>query len=267
MRLEKEKKDLVINNQGLVNHQLWKFEITFKNSHYNDLVSTGNLALTKAAITFDPSKKFVFATYASCCIANEIRMYFRKENKYEKNISIEEIITESDKGNGLKVEDVLKDPYNLEEKIIEKTEYVRLMNIILNCLDGKERLVLLYLIAEKPQKEIVENLGISQSYISRLQKRAIRKTKEIALEEQKYQSKINVEISQNSEYEYEIIFGLKNIVRDKEKIQKISKCIKNMKKKFYFQIEYQKGNVKIQIFPYPEAINLLAKFIQKMEEM
>lgn len=267
MKLKKETENLIVENRGLVYYQLHKLGIAFKSAYYDDLISVGNLALIKAATTFDESKNIVFATYALTCIRNEMGMYFRKVNRYERRkISIEEPLKRQKAENNIRIEDSLKDPYNFEEEMMNKAEYVKLINIILNCLSGKERLAILYYIADEKQDEIAQNLKVSQSYISRLQLKAIRKTKNIAIEEKKYQLKFDMEIACNSEYEYEVVFLLKDVVRDKSRAEKISNWIKTIKKDLSFEIKCKNGNVSIQMFPYPEAISFLAKLIQKMEE-
>lgn len=267
MKLKKEKEELIMENQGLVYYQLRKFGIAFKSAHYDDLVSLGNLALTKAANTFDESKSTAFSTYALRCIKNEMAMYFRKVNRYDRrNISIEEPLKKQKAESNIRIEDSLKDPYNFEEEMMNKVEYTKLINIILNCLSGKERLAILYYIADEQQDEIAQNLKVSQSYISHLQMKAIRETKNIAIEEKKYQLKFDMEIACNSEYEYEVVFLLKDVVRDKSKAEKISNWIKTIKKDLSFEIKCKNGNVSIQMFPHPEAISFLAKLIQKMEE-
>ena len=150
MKLKKETENLIVENRGLVYYQLQKLGITFKSAYYDDLISVGNLALIKAATTFDESKNIVFATYALTCIRNEMGMYFRKVNRYERRkISIEEPLKRQKAESNIRIEDSLKDPYDFEEEMMNKAEYVKLINIILNCLSGKERLAILFYIADE----------------------------------------------------------------------------------------------------------------------
>lgn len=106
MKLKKETENLIVENRGLVYYQLHKLGIAFKSAYYDDLISVGNLALIKAATTFDESKNIVFATYALTCIRNEMGMYFRKVNRYERRkISIEEPLKRQKAENNIRIED------------------------------------------------------------------------------------------------------------------------------------------------------------------
>lgn len=181
MKLSREKQYLVLDNQGLVHYLVNKFGITKTSSEYEDLVAIGTIGLIKAAITFDISRSIKFATYASRCINNEILMHYRKAKLYANDISIYEPIINDYEGNELTLEDMIGDlESNFVEKIENKGEFANLLNIVLNFLKGKYRIVLLYRMGNLIQKEIADKINLSQSYVARILAKAIKDVKKIA---------------------------------------------------------------------------------------
>ena len=166
----RQREDLILNNEGLVYHIMKKLGVASNN--YEDVSSVGKIGLIKAAQAFDESKGVKFSTYASRCIQNEILMYFRKEKHHLGNISLSEPIGYDIEGNEITLMDKIPEStINFTEQIAERENFISIINIILNVLKLREKLVMLYKISGFTQEEIAEKLGISQSYISRIQKK------------------------------------------------------------------------------------------------
>ena len=146
-----------------------------------DLVSIGTIGLIKAVNTFDVSKNIKLATYASRCIENEILMYLRKNNKKRSELSFEEPLNVDWDGNELKLSDVLGTDIELIYKYIEEEVDRELLLEAMESLTKRERKIMILRFGlrknkqELTQKEVADVLGISQSYISRLEKRIINK--------------------------------------------------------------------------------------------
>jgi len=171
---------LIERNLRLVVYIARKFENT--GVAVDDLVSIGTIGLIKAVNTFDPHKKIKLATYASKCIENEILMYLRRNNKLRVEISFDEPLNVDWDGNELLLSDVLGTENdlvirNLEDEVERKLLYQameklsfrekKIMELRFGLRDGREM----------TQKEVADLLGISQSYISRLEKRIIKRLK------------------------------------------------------------------------------------------
>ena len=168
---------LIERNLRLVVYIARKFENTGISTE--DLVSIGTIGLIKAVNTFDPSKNIKLATYASRCIENEILMYLRRTSKLKSEVSFDEPLNVDWDGNEL----VLSDVVGIESDIIvhiEKEVDRALLLTALRQLSGREKKIMelrfgLNTEQEKTQREVAELLGISQSYISRLEKKILKK--------------------------------------------------------------------------------------------
>lgn len=171
---------LIERNLRLVVYIARKFENT--GVGIEDLVSIGTIGLIKAVNTFDPAKKIKLATYASRCIENEILMYLRRNNKTRSEVSFDEPLNIDWDGNELLLSDVLGTDNDSIYKYIEEEVDKKLLVNALDNLSKRERIIVELRFGlndgvEKTQKEVADLLGISQSYISRLEKRIIRKLK------------------------------------------------------------------------------------------
>lgn len=171
---------LIERNLRLVVYIARKFENT--GVGIEDLVSIGTIGLIKAVNTFDPAKKIKLATYASRCIENEILMYLRRNNKIRTEVSFDEPLNIDWDGNELLLSDVLGTDNDVIYKYIEEEVDRKLLYLALQKLNGRERTIMelrfgLNSGREKTQKEVADLLGISQSYISRLEKRIIKRLK------------------------------------------------------------------------------------------
>lgn len=171
---------LIERNLRLVVYIARKFENTGIN--IDDLISIGTIGLIKAVNTFDPHKNIKLATYASKCIENEILMFMRRNNKVRAEISFDEPLNVDWDGNELLLSDVLGTDSDLVLKNIEQEVDRSLLNLAMGRLAFRERRIMELRFGltngeELTQKEVAELLGISQSYISRLEKRIIKRLK------------------------------------------------------------------------------------------
>ena len=170
------KSTLIERNLRLVVYIARKFENT--GVAVEDLTSVGTIGLIKAVSTFDPQKKIKLATYASRCIENEILMYLRRNSKIKSEISFYEPLNTDWDGNELLLSDILGTESDTVYNSIEDEVDKQLLCVALDKLSEREKEIVrlrfgLSGVKERTQKEVADMLGISQSYISRLEKRII----------------------------------------------------------------------------------------------
>jgi len=156
----------------------------YENTGYDieDLVSIGSIGLIKGINTYKIDKNIKLATYASRCIANEILMFLRKNKRKKIEVSLEETLNYDAEGNELRLEDILGTEIDVVPKELEKQVDKELLNKELEFLDEREKEIMtlrygLNNTSEYTQKEVAELLGISQSYISRIEKKVVKKLK------------------------------------------------------------------------------------------
>lgn len=169
---------LIERNLRLVVYIARKFENTGIN--IEDLISIGTIGLIKAVNTFNPEKKIKLATYASRCIENEILMYLRRNNKTRSEVSLDEPLNIDWDGNELLLSDVLGTEEDIITRDLEASVDKSLLFSALHQLSPREKQIMelrfgLLDSEEKTQKDVADMLGISQSYISRLEKRIIKR--------------------------------------------------------------------------------------------
>ncbi len=177
---EGAKATLIEHNLRLVVYLAKKFENT--GIDIEDLVSVGTIGLIKAVNSFEPEKKIKLATYASRCIENEILMHLRKTVRKKMEVSLDEPLNVDGEGNELLLSDVLGTDSDMVYKNIENNVERDLLQESLNKLSHREREIVCLRFGlngaeEKTQKEVADYLGISQSYISRLEKKIIARLK------------------------------------------------------------------------------------------
>ena len=177
---ESVRSTLIERNLRLVVYIARKFENTGVN--VEDLISVGTIGLIKAVNTFDPDKKIKLATYASRCIENEILMYLRRNSKVKAEISFYEPLNIDWDGNELLLSDILGTENDVVYNLIEDEVDKQLLMVAMKKLSEREKEIVnlrfgLNGQGEKTQKEVADMLGISQSYISRLEKRIIKRLK------------------------------------------------------------------------------------------
>lgn len=174
------KQKLIEHNLRLVVYIAKKFENT--GMEMEDLISIGAIGLIKAVQTYKYDKKIKLATYASRCIENEILMQLRKNNKIKAEVSLDEPLSGDGDGNELLIEDILYDERQTLGKDMERSSEQQILWEIINKLGTREKEIMVMRFGllgggEKTQKEVADELGISQSYISRIEKKILGKMK------------------------------------------------------------------------------------------
>ena len=169
---------LIERNLRLVAHIMKKYYAA--DADQEDLISIGTIGLIKGITTFDVSKGARLATYAARCVENEILMYFRSQRKCAQDVSLSDYIETGTDGAALSLMDVVSEDGDLLEQVVQKEDVLRLRKAMDACLTEQERLVIRLrygLDGEKPhrQREVAAVTGISRSYISRIEKRAMEK--------------------------------------------------------------------------------------------
>ena len=179
---ERAKKVLIEHNLRLVVYIAKKFDNT--GVGVEDLISIGTIGLIKAINTFNPTKNIKLATYASRCIENEILMYLRRNNKTKLEVSIDEPLNVDWDGNELLLSDILGTEEDTIYKDLENEAERKLLIKAVSRLSSRERMIVQMRFGlgtpdgeEKTQKEVADLLGISQSYISRLEKKIMQRLK------------------------------------------------------------------------------------------
>ena len=180
---EQEARSMLIeHNLRLVVYIAKKFDNT--GVGVEDLISIGTIGLIKAINTFDPVKKIKLATYASRCIENEILMYLRRNSKTRMEVSIDEPLNVDWDGNELLLSDILGTDDDVISRKMEDEVEISLLGKAISKLSPREQLIIRLRFGlnntdgeEKTQKEVADILGISQSYISRLEKRIMKRLK------------------------------------------------------------------------------------------
>lgn len=176
------KSELIEHNLRLVVYIAKKFDNT--GIGVEDLISIGTIGLIKAINTFNPTKNIKLATYASRCIENEILMYLRRNNKTKMEVSIDEPLNVDWDGNELLLSDILGTEEDTIYKDLENEVERKLLIKAISRLSGRERTIIKMRFGlgmpdgeERTQKEVADILGISQSYISRLEKKIMQRLK------------------------------------------------------------------------------------------
>ncbi len=169
---------LIEHNLRLVAHIVKKFDKNKDDA--DDLISIGTIGLIKGVDTFSSGKGVKITTYCARCIENEILMYFRSNNKYSKDISINEAVGFDKDGNEIAILDVLKTPKPDFIEDIDIKDNIKLLKKYMNILTEREKEIIrrrygLNNQDEETQKVIAKNLNISRSYVSRIEKRALTK--------------------------------------------------------------------------------------------
>ncbi len=169
---------LIEHNLRLVAHIVKKYYAT--GADQDDLISIGTIGLIKATSTFKADKGIRFATYAARCIENEILMFFRNQKKSSQDVFISDPIDTDKEGNALTLIDVIADNRDIVEEIDTKFKLEKLRVILSDCLDEREKKIIEMRYGlggsdELTQRDIAKLLGISRSYVSRIEKSALEK--------------------------------------------------------------------------------------------
>ena len=172
---------LIERNLRLVAHIMKKYYA--QGGDQEDLISIGTIGLIKGISSFDASKGARLATYAARCVENEILMHFRSQRKSSQDVSLSDCIEAGSDGSPLELMDVISDEGDLLEQVATREAVLRLREAVDRCLTEQERLVIqlrygLNGTAPQRQREVAEVTGISRSYVSRIEKRALEKLRE-----------------------------------------------------------------------------------------
>ena len=186
---DKEAKDILVErNLRLVAHIAKKYY--GENRDNDDLISIGIIGLIKAVMTFDSEKNNRLATYAARCIENELLMMLRARKKLSREVSMDEKIGTDQEGRELRISDVLEsDPVDVIENLETQKNIKKLRGCMEQVLNQRELQVIcerygLLGREERTQREIASDLGISRSYVSRIEKRALEKLKTVLVQEE-----------------------------------------------------------------------------------
>jgi RNA polymerase sporulation-specific sigma factor len=173
---------LIERNLRLVAHIMKKYYA--QTADQEDLISIGTIGLIKGISTFDGSKGARLATYAARCVENEILMYFRAQRKTSQNVSLSDFIETGSDGAALSLMDVVSDDEDLLERVSTREDIKKLLSAVETQLTPQERQVILlrYGLGGNPpqrQRQVAQTIGVSRSYVSRIEKRALEKLKEV----------------------------------------------------------------------------------------
>lgn len=255
-----EQEKIILENQKLVYYLVKKFNVV--PDDYEDFTSVGTIGLIKAAANFDASKDIKFATYAARCIENEILMYMRKEKKHSKETSLDAPLNTDSEGNKLTLRDLIAYPGDFTEEITSNDLFEKLINIVLNCLSSKERLVMLYKIANVNQKSIGKMANISQSYASRLERKLSKKIKSYVYDRVEYKEIFKMNKTGDT---YKITFSLKESKQFSKILATVLKDTSDIKGLPDFKVINENGRIKIVIPAHPDSFIFVAKIIQEMD--
>lgn len=179
---EYARKKLIEHNLRLVAHIVKKYASSF--DEQDELISIGTIGLIKAVSSFDYKKGSKFATYASRCIENEILMHFRSAKKSSSDLYMNEPVETDKDGNALTIMDLIDDGTDINDQVDLLIRSKLLYRFIKECLDEREAEIMIYrygLYGTHPhtQSETAEKMGISRSYVSRIEKKAVGKLKKM----------------------------------------------------------------------------------------
>jgi len=172
---------LIERNLRLIAHIMKKYYA--QTADQEDLISIGTIGLIKGITTFDPDKGARLATYAARCVENEILMYFRSQRKSSHDVSLSDYIETGNDGTALSLMDVVGEDEDLAEQLSNREQLQQVRKLVDTCLTEQERQVVCLrygLLDRKPQRqrEVAKAIGISRSYVSRIEKRALEKLRQ-----------------------------------------------------------------------------------------
>lgn len=256
----KEQERLVLENHRLVYYIVNKLGVS--KSDYEDMISIGTIGLIKAAATFNESKEIKFGTYAVRCINNEIFMYFRKDKKRTQEVSLESSCCNDDEGNELTIGDKLSVDEDFTETLVNNETFSRIINIVLNCLPPRERLIMLYKISGIGQVEVAERLDLSQSYISRIERNLGKKIKSYFESNKQFEEVFSMSMKEET---YSISFASKDVKQFNKIFAKLLRETKIAEELPDFDVKCNNDRISIIIPAYPEAFVFIAKIIEQID--
>ena len=261
--LTKDKEHLVTENIELVNIFVRKWGVKPNSIHYDDYVSAASLGLVKAAISFEPSKKVKFSTYAYKCIQNEMLSYYRKSKKHFRVCSLDEQTNQDDIGESKSYIDqiVYDNPAYLEDWTEEDT-LIQTVNIILNYLKGINRAIMLCKVAEMSNKEIARMFKITPRQVIRSSSRSRIKMRRIIGD---LGESSEIFIVQKSANNYIITIKTERIKNFEKRFITFLRTIKNIKDWPPINISMNNSTIVIVTPPQIETFALLAEVIYQFD--
>ena len=256
----KEREKMILENQALVYYFVKK--INPKKDTYEDFVSVGTMGLVKAAATYNQEKEIKFATYASRCIENEIFMYMRRERKYWVTVSLDTPLSVDMDGVELTIRDVIAIPGDFTEDLVTDQLFVDLINIVLNCLNSRERTIALYRFANLNQQEIATELNLSQSCISRVEKKIHKKIQAFLYSKAKYKGVFTM---CKEDETYKISFSSKDVKKFNKVLASLLRNYKDAAILPDFKVVSEKEMVKIIVPAQLEAFQFIARIMQEID--
>lgn len=256
-----EQEELVLKNRRLVYYLVNRLDVA--PSDYDDIVSIGTIGLIKAAATFDQSKNIKFATYAAQCINNEIFMHFRKKKAYINDISLDNPIYNDGEASETTLGDMIPNSNeDFTERIAETEDFIKCISIILNLLEQRDRVVMLYTIAGTSQKAIAKMLNISQSYVSRLEKKVYEKVRSHFTKSKQFKEVFSMKIAGDS---YNISFASKDVKQFNKIFATMLQNLTLSEDIPNFRVDCTKERIIIRVPAQPESFAFIAKIIQEID--
>lgn len=252
----------VLENQRLVYHIVNQMGYNRSFNEYDDLISVGTIGLIKATLTFDKSKNIKFSSYACVCIQNEILMYLRKFKNNIQCVSLENSASNFENSITL-LEKISNSSSSFTDKVIDKIVFAYFVEIILNYFNGRKRLVLLYCISNTTQEEISTKLGISQSYISRLKDKLIKKVRILLDSQISYKKNFSFSIHNNY---YKISFSLESIPNFELILSDYLKKTTISERKTKYKIVQNEELFSIIVPAEPNSLYLIAELIKAIDD-
>lgn len=262
--LNEEQKKLVEENLKLVPYFLKGLYIM--PSEYDEMLSAGNFGLIKAAMTYEPSRDNKFATYAQICIKNEFYMVTRKVQKKSKEVSFENLLSgKKEKSEDLSLGDIiLVDSVDITKGIEERESIEKILETILNMdtLRYVDKEIVLYSLGGINHKEIGKRVSYTQSYISRIIKKSLKKIGEHINQELKYDKVIKAKISP---MKYEISITLKNEEDCKLMYRLLMEKVTNTEDIPDYIVSYRGDLLTVCVSADIESLITIAEILQKAE--
>lgn len=258
--MDKEKEQLVIDNQGLIYYCLKKYDLFQNTSELDDVVSVGQVALVSAANTFDSTKGIKFSTYAVTCIRNSIILYARRNTKDLKMMC--SMSSPLPKNRKLTIEDTLMaTTSNYEKQLMVKEEAIELVNKILNTLEKRKKIAILLKMAGFRGKEIAKYTKTSDTTALRIVRLGIKRIQKFNNSYPAY-----VEFDMTEEV-YKFTIKPKDIRKFKKAFENFSKTLTSTENVPKFSIDYNENSAILQILAIPESFYIIARVLEEMYDM
>lgn len=264
-QLSAETERRILENKGLVYY--FANRLCVPEWEYEDFIQEGMMGLIKAANSFDETQGIKFVTYASICIKNEMRMRFRDNNRHKENASLNMDIFCSKNGEKQgeeQLQDIIPDP--LAEKLIEKSENIEIIekavSFILNCFSMRGKIILMLSIGGSNQENIAKFLNISQSYVSRMQKKAYERVRQCISKGKEFEEDFLVSIV---EEKCRIVFFTTDVVNFNKAFANFLLKNSNSERLKDFKVTCTNGKVEIQLLAEPESFTLIAEIMKEIE--